>query len=71
MEDDDAAAGAGVNLARTKDGVVHDRDCRYAATGRQWEWAVNKPKERVLAVIITMGYRMCLHCHPLREERHG
>lgn len=66
-----------MNLSRTKRGtVVHDRDCRYAngvtSTALPWEWADTQPKERVLAVIITMGYRMCLHCHPLGDASgHG
>lgn len=60
-----------MNLVRNGK-VVHRDTCRYAASAVEWEWADNQPKERVLAVIITMGYRMCLHCHPLGGEmKHG
>jgi len=53
-------------LKRTKRGTtVHLANCRYAAMGKEWRWAVDQTPTRIAQVIREMGYRTCRVCNPL------
>lgn len=50
----------------TRGKVVHRRDCGWKGkTTTPWDWADDKTRPQIAAVIILHGYRACGKCKPL------
>jgi hypothetical protein len=63
-----------MKLVRTQQGrMVHRADCPQIIRGAvkqvtQWQWADDKSREEVAAMVDDLDWRTCSHCRPLQWD---
>jgi hypothetical protein len=63
-----------MKLVRTQQGrMVHRADCPQIIRGAvkqvtQWQWADDKSREEVAAMVDALDWRTCSHCRPLQWD---